>query len=217
MKKNDGFSIKKFATRLFTLRNEAGYTQEEVCKLLLERYQYETNKGMISKYENGKHEPNIYFVDIVSDLFGVSMEYLSGKTDEKYAQSSTENCCHIPIVGAIAAGSPLLATENIEGFECVQPNPRVDFCLRVKGDSMIGARILNGDLVFIRRQPDVENGEIAVVLIEDESTLKRVFKVNNSIILHAENPNYPDMVFSAKDMKNITIIGKAIFLKSEVR
>lgn len=78
MKKNDGFSIKKFATRLFTLRNEAGYTQEEVCKLLLERYQYETNKGMISKYENGKHEPNIYFVDIVSDLFGVSMEYLSG-------------------------------------------------------------------------------------------------------------------------------------------
>ena len=91
------------------------------------------------------------------------MEYLSG--GEKYAQSSTENCCHIPIVGAIAAGFPLLATENIEGFECVQPNPRVDFCLRVKGDSMIGARILNGDLVFYspttrcrkrrdRRRPD---------------------------------------------------------------
>lgn len=217
MKKRAGFSMHKFSTRLFTLRKEAGYTQEELCTLLKERYQYETNKGVISRYESGKHEPNLYFVDIVSDLFGVCMDYLSGKTDEKYAQNDAENCHSIPIVGTIAAGLPLLATENLEGFEHVPPKPRIDFCLRVKGDSMIGARILNGDLVFIRQQSGIENGEIAAVLIDNEATLKRVFKVNGSVILHAENPNYPDMVFSAKDMKNITIIGKAIFFKSEVR
>ncbi|MDD4422525.1 MAG: LexA family transcriptional regulator [Eubacteriales bacterium] len=218
MKKKPRFSMKKFSTRLYALRKESGYTQEELCERLFTKYEYKTNKGVISKYENGKHEPNLYFVDIVSDLFGVSIDYLSGKSDEKYALEGIDNCRPIPILGTIAAGFPIFAQENVEGCEYVPKHFNADFCLKVKGDSMIGARILDGNLVFVRKQCDVEHGEIAAVLIDkEEATLKRVFKVNGSIILHSENPNYPDKVFSKKDMREITIIGKALMFKSEVR
>lgn len=90
---------------------------------------------------------------------------------------------------------------------------KVDFCLRVKGDSMINARIINGDLVFIRQQSDVQNGEIAAVLVDGEdATLKRVHKGTGTVTLHAENPNYPDQVFTRRDMRQVSIIGKAVRL-----
>jgi repressor LexA len=97
-------------------------------------------------------------------------------------------------------------------------NERLDFCLKVKGNSMTGARIHDGDTVFVREQPDVENGEIAVVMIDDEeATLKRVYKINGNIILHPENPEYKDMIFSSKDKGRIKVLGKAAYFKSEVR
>ena len=91
-----------------------------------------------------------------------------------------------------------------------------DFALKCKGDSMIGARIYDGDIVFVRKQETVENGEIAVVAIEDEATLKRFYKYNDLIVLRAENPAYKDMVFSPSDHKQIRILGKAVWFQGRL-
>lgn len=83
---------------------------------------------------------------------------------------------------------------------------------------MINARIHDGDIVYIRKQPDVENGEIAAVIIDgEEATLKRVYKLNGNVILHPENPTYKDMIFSKKDFKQVRIIGKVKYVKAEVK
>ena len=121
----------------------------------------------------------------------------------------------VPIVGTIAASTPILAEENIEGYAPLQ-DKHADFALTIKGDSMIGARINDGDIVFIRKQPDVENGEIAAVLIDGEATLKRVYKKNGSLVLQAENPKYAPIVCSAKTCDECIIMGKAVTFQSDV-
>lgn len=172
----------------------------------------------ISRYTTGDMAPKIPVVQAIAERYRVNPTWLMGTEGaEKHLANSAAHK-KIPIIGVIAAGLPILAEQHIEGSEYVSESSNADFCLRVKGDSMIGARILDGDLVFVRQQPDVENGEIAVVLIDgEEATLKRVYKLNGSVILHPENPNYQDMIFSKKDMKQVAIIGKAIMFKSEVR
>jgi repressor LexA len=107
-----------------------------------------------------------------------------------------------------------LALENIIGYEYIPVNVKADFCLKVKGDSMINARINNGDIVFIRQQPDIENGEIAAVIVDgEEATLKKVYKYPGTITLRPENPNYQEMVFDKKSFKSINIIGKCVAVK----
>jgi repressor LexA len=217
MGKINNFEKSKFAIRLHDLRKEHELTLDELAKVLLDRYQYRTNKSIISKYENGVHEPNFYFIDIVSDLFDVSPDYLTGRNDNKY-RSDMPLYKEIPILGTIAAGTPILAQEDILGHEYINPYSNIDFCLKVKGDSMINARIFDGDIVFIHAQPEVETGEIAAVQINnEEATLKRVYFANGSIILRPENPMYKDIVISKKDRKEVIILGKAVMFKSEVR
>ena len=94
-----------------------------------------------------------------------------------------------------------------------------DFCLIMKGNSMNNARIMDGDIVFIRRQPEVENGEIAAVAIDDEATLKRFYRdeETGTITLVAENQACAPMVFTAENQKNVYILGKAIAFQSDVR
>lgn len=93
----------------------------------------------------------------------------------------------------------------------------VDFALRCKGNSMINARIYDGDIVFIRKQPTVQNGEIAAVCIDNEATLKRVYINNGIITLMAENPAFPPIVISQNDGESVYILGKAIAFKSDVK
>ncbi|HHW14498.1 MAG TPA: repressor LexA [Firmicutes bacterium] len=117
----------------------------------------------------------------------------------------------LPIVGVIRAGEPLLAEQNIEGYSWV-PAEEVQggeyFFLRVKGDSMIGARIHDGDLVLIRRQEDVDDGDIAAVLVNDEeATLKRVFRSDGAWFLQPENPQMRPIIVRKQDVR---IIGKAV-------
>ena len=124
----------------------------------------------------------------------------------------------VPILSTIAYGVPISAQLDIQGYEYVIPSDVSNFCLKIKGDSMINARIFDGDTVFFKNQPDVENGEIAAVQINGEAvTLKRVYKIDGNIILRPENPNYKDIIFSKKDKKDFKILGKAIFFKSEVK
>lgn len=116
----------------------------------------------------------------------------------------------IPLLGTIAAGAPLLAEENIEDYFHMDIKVKADFALRIKGDSMINAGILEGDIVFIRKQECLENGEIGAVQIEEmetEATLKRIYMDSNSITLQSENPKYPPKVFTDG---NIKILGKLV-------
>jgi repressor LexA len=172
---------------------------------------------MLSKWENCKEEP-LKFKDVVAiaDYFKVTSDYLIGLTDNKYSDENG-NMKKVPILGNIAAGVPILCQEDVKGYEYVSLKDNVDFCLIVKGDSMINARIMDGDIVCVKVQSNVENGEIAVVQIDGESaTLKRFYKHDGMIILKPENPKYKDIVFTSKDKIDIKILGKAMFIKSSI-
>lgn len=134
------------------------------------------------------------------------------------AQVPLQKMVPIPVIGATHAGLPALAVEDIESYEFVESSElssaHTYFYLRVEGDSMINARICNNDLVFIRRQEDVESGDIAVVIIDNEYTaLKRICKKQDTIILNSENPAYAPIVFSKDDTSRLRIIGKVLHVK----
>lgn len=119
----------------------------------------------------------------------------------------------LPMLGSVSCGEPVFMSEEYEFQVDTTDEIKADFALKCKGDSMIGARIYDGDIVFVRKQETVENGEIAVVAVEDEATLKRFYKYNDLIVLRAENPAYKDMVFSPSDHKQIRILGKAVWFQ----
>lgn len=126
----------------------------------------------------------------------------------------------VPRIGSIACGEPILAQENIEGEDMVPENIECDFTLRCKGNSMINAHIHDGDIVCIKEQPEVENGQIAAVLIdglETEATLKRFRRTGDTIILMPENPDYEPMVFSGEEMNRVHIVGLAVYYIAKVR
>lgn len=123
----------------------------------------------------------------------------------------------VPLLGAIACGAPILAQEHIEDYVEVPSHIPADFSLRCKGDSMINARIFNGDIVYIRQQDMVESGQIAAVLIDGEATLKRVQIHHDRIILEPANPMYDPLVFRREEMNNVRILGKAVAFTSPVR
>ncbi len=124
----------------------------------------------------------------------------------------------LPLIGTIACGTPILAEENIEDYLSVPERPHADFCLRCSGDSMVNARILDGDIVLIRKQPDVDDGQIAAVLIDDEATLKRVYhNKDGGVTLVAENPAYAPMTFTAADCVEVRILGRAVAFLSDVK
>jgi len=205
------FDKELFGKRLAELmadNNDTTYSLGEYLQL---------SNATISRYTTGGMAPKIPTVQAIAEKYGVDPAWLMGTEGTSKYPEKNQTAKKIPIVGTIAAGIPILAQENIEGYEFTPESMSADFCLRVKGDSMIGARILDGDIVYIRKQPEVENGEIAAVIIEGEATLKRVYRLNGTVLLRAENPNIPEQVYSKKDMKQVSILGKAVFFKSEVR
>ncbi len=123
----------------------------------------------------------------------------------------------IPLIGSIACGAPILAEEHIEEYIDIPKHINADFALTCKGDSMINARIFDGDVVYIRQQDTVDNGEIAAVLIDGEATLKRVQLFEDHISLEPENPQYRPLVFWGEEMNTIHILGKTVAFTSAVR
>lgn len=130
------------------------------------------------------------------------------------------NLRRVPRLGTIACGEPILAEQNIEGYDQVPDWVKCDFTLTCKGDSMINARIYDGDVVCIKAQPEVENGQIAAVLVEgefeSEATLKRFYFDGGIVQLVAENPRVPPMVFSGADAAKIRVLGLATHFVSKV-
>lgn len=123
----------------------------------------------------------------------------------------------IPLIGSIACGAPVLADEHIEDYIDIPKHIQADFALTCKGDSMINARIFDGDIVYIRQQNTVDNGQIAAVLIDGDATLKRVKILTDRIILEPENPLYDPLVYRGEEMNTVRILGKAVAFTSAVR
>ncbi|MBQ8894705.1 MAG: helix-turn-helix domain-containing protein [Clostridia bacterium] len=197
-----------FYKRLRALRQEQGLSQQGLADAL------GISKSSINMYERGEREPNFTLIAAMADHFGVDTDYLLGRS----AHKNKEDPAHrIPLLGEIACGKPIFAHEEKDQF--AEPaGIRADFCLRAKGDSMIGARIMDGDLVFIRRQPMVENGEIAAVVIDDSATLKRVhFHPEEGVLtLMAENPRYAPLIYAGEELSRIRILGKAVAFQSKL-
>lgn len=135
---------------------------------------------------------------------------LTCKALDLFAQSGDRDIFHLPLIGNIAAGRPVLAEENIEEYIAFPAGARgtkiADFALRVKGDSMIGDHILDGDIIAIRSQPDANNGDIIVALIEDEAVVKRLYRTGKSFELRSSNPAYPPI----KPDSDLAIQGKVV-------
>lgn len=184
-------------------------------------------KSTVQRYETGAiGNIKLPVLAAIANVLKVAPEYLIGKSDnktpDKQSLSSIKNIFpietrRIPLLGEIACGEPTYAVEQFEHYVECGADIQADFALQCKGDSMINARIMDGDIVFVRSQPMVENREIAAVLIDDEATLKRVYVGNNGITLVAENPVYEPIYVSAKDHKNVRILGKAVAFQSDIK
>lgn len=201
--------------KIKALREENNLTLEQVGNAV------GVGKSTVRKWENGIIA-NMRR-DKIADLAKVlhtTPAYLMGWKEEV----ELDNLFRIekrkfPLLGNIACGTPIFANEEKELYVEAGANIHADFCLKAKGDSMIGARIYDGDIVFIRKQEMVNNGEIAAVIIDDEATLKRVnyYPEKNLLILKAENSNYEDLVYTGEQLDHIIILGKAVAFQSDVR
>lgn len=194
-------------------REELGLSQDELAKRLGYR-----SRSTIAKIESGSNDiPQSKIAAFAAALETTPAQLLGLKVSSPAPRTeSIGSANRVPLLGTIAAGTPLFADEHIEEYIEVSDNIHADFCLRVQGDSMIGARIYDGDIVFIRRQSDVADGEIAAVLVDDSATLKRVYKDSHSIRLHSENPKYKPMVFTQDNCDTVMILGKAVAFQGTI-
>jgi len=205
------------ANTLKELRRKAGLTLEEVAERL------GTSKQTIHRYENGvianiPHEK----IERLAEVLGATPAELMGW--EGSGVYSYDNVMPIKkkklrMIGTISCGEPIYAEEEYGSFVTINADIDASFCLRAKGDSMVGARIYDGDLVFIREQDTVDNGEIAAVIINDEATLKRVYYYpdESKIVLSPENPKYAPFVYIKEELNSIKILGKAVAFQSVIR
>ena len=212
-----------FGSVLKKLRTQNDMTQKQLADVL------GISESTVGMYERGHREPAFEMLEIIADYFNVDMDYLTGRTDveRKYTFSPSvslpgnilpmPNMRFVPLLGTIACGEPILAAENLDGEVAMPEHVVADFALRCKGDSMIEARIYDGDIVYIRQQPTVNNGEIAAVLIGDEATLKRVYVYPDKLMLSPANHSYEPFIYVGEEITSIRILGKAVAFTSAVR
>ena len=196
-------------------------TQKELCSYL------KLNQQAYTNWKNGTSDSYKKYLPQIAEFLGVSIDYLVGNTNTPSPGATIDissilnlepipKTKKIPLLGDIACGDPILAEENLDGYIELDEGIKADFALRCKGDSMVNARILDGDIVYIRQQPMVENGQIAAVLIGNEATLKRVYIKGDTLILQPENPAYEPMVYTKDCGIDIQILGKAVAFTSAI-
>lgn len=196
-----------FAKRLKELRASRGLTQDDLAREL------NIVKSSISMYENGKRKPSFEVLEAIADYFNVNMDTLYSS-----APVFVPSLKRVPMLGYAAAGQPL---ENLDGQDTfyVETDSRyaVDFCITVRGDSMINAGINDGDIVFVKAQPEVPNGKIACVEIDNERVcIKRFYKTDTGVMLVSENPKYAPLQFSESNCSDFKILGLAVIKQSEI-
>ena len=199
--------------RIRQVRQEQDVTQQELADYI------GVSKQAVYKYENNivTNIPTDK-VDAIAKRLKVSPAYQMGWEEQPEPKKPTippgfepmPKMKKIPLIGSIACGEPITAIQNREGEIDAPENMQCDFALRCKGDSMIGAGIHDGDAVYIRIQPEVENGQIAAVRIGDEATLKRVYLHKDYIELRPENPDYESIIRRREEMNDVHIEGRAV-------
>ena len=211
-----------FAERLRSLRQEKGWSQQRLADEL------KLSKSSVNMYERGEREPGFETMESIADLFNVDMNYLYGRTDIKIADPIVRNDTHtpqkpippgfrplpemvqVPLIGTIACGTPILAEQNIKSYIGIPAAWHADFALECHGDSM-APTICDGDVVCIRSQPEVEQGQIAAVRIGEEATLKHFYRQGDVVSLIADNPAVcPPMVFAGQELEEMAIEGLAV-------
>lgn len=212
----------KIGERIKQRREELGIGQTQLAERI------GSSKQNLYKYENGiiSNIPSDKIEAIAKALY-TTPAYLMGWSDDPTPNAvripsnimPMPKMKRIPLIGTIACGQPILAVQNAEETVTVPEHVDADFSLRAKGDSMINARIFDGDIVYIKEQPIVENGEIAAVVIGEEATLKRVYYTPGSdrITLRACNPSYSDLEYEGETLSHIRILGKAIAFTGVIR
>lgn len=208
-------SENEFSARIRDLRAKHGLTLEQVAQ------QVGVGRSTVRKWETGMIE-NLRRDKIakLAAALHTTPAYLMGWDETPPLPANIlpmPQMVRKPLIGSIACGAPILAEEHIEDYVDVPANIKCDFVLTCKGDSMINARIFDGDTVYIRQQHTVDNGQIAAVLIDNEATLKRVRLFNDHIVLEPENPMYKPLVYWNEEMNNVQILGKAVAFTSTIR
>lgn len=190
------------------LREDRGMSQEA----LAQQTGY-TDRSSIAKVEKGLVSLSADKITLFAKALGTTPGWLTGWSEDLPENViSLPGAYRVPLVGTIACGKPVLAVEEADETVSVPDFVRADFALRCKGDSMINARIFDGDVVYIRAQSQVENGQIAAVRVGDEATLKRVYYIpeNQRVILRACNPMYADLDYSGDELEQIEVLGLAV-------
>lgn len=197
--------------RIPELRAEKGISMRDAARMLGMPYTTYVN------YEKGTREPNSETLIALANFYETSVDYLIGKSSSRTGKITIPpgfiplpKMKKVPLIGAIACGDPITALQNREGEADAPEDMRCDFALKCHGDSMTGAGIHDGDTVFIRIQPEVENGEIAAVRIGEEATLKRVYLHPDYIELRPENSAFESIIRRKEDMNDVQIEGKAV-------
>ncbi len=196
---------------LLNLRKKSGATQKELADYLgISRQAY-------ANYENGNREPDFQTLLKLARYFKVSVDYLLGNDTPENKKSGLR----IPVLGYVAAGIPIEAIEDIIDYEELSPDIVKDgaeyFALQIQGASM-EPKISDGDVVIVRKQPDVDSGQIAIVCVNgDHATCKKVMKQQSGILLQPLNPAYEATFYSTEDIENIpiTILGRVVELRAK--
>ncbi len=213
------------ADKIKQRRLELNMSQDELARKLGYK-----SRSTVNKIEAGINDITQTKIMAFAKALDTTPAYLMGWEDEennneedtidltKYGIKPVKTQ-KIPLLGNIACGIASYADEEFEGYIEASSSIHADFCLRANGDSMIGARILNGDVVFIQKTDMVQDGEIAAVIIDDNATLKRVYydRANNIIRLVAENPHIPTQIYQGEQLNQIHILGKAVAFQSDVK
>ncbi|WP_231038683.1 transcriptional repressor LexA [Pectinatus haikarae] len=216
MEENDNLR-QNFKNNLNRIFDSKETTQRELAEYM------GVSAATVNDWLKGKKLPRMDKFDKLCTYFNIKRtDLLSIKLSNQPTIPSASNIrpielTKLPIIGKIAAGKPILAQESIEGYANMADGIHADFCLQVQGDSMINARIYNGDIVFIKQQPEVEDGEIAAVLIDDSATLKRFYHNNSTVTLMPENPKYKPIICTKDNCTEFKILGKAVAFQSMVR
>ena len=216
------------ATRLKRLLAERGLKQVDIIEKaepFCKKYGIKLTKSDLSQYVSGKVAPGQDKLSIIGMTLDVSEAWLMGydvpmKRGDSHKMSDDSvppgfeplpEMESVPLVGRIACGQPITAEENLEGYVSIPAAWHATFTLKCCGDSM-EPRINDGDLVAIRKDVQVENGQIAAVRIGDEATLKHLYFHEDYIELRPENPVYSSIIRRKEEMNDVTIEGKAVGL-----
>ena len=177
----------------------------------------------VAKWENNATEPRPQDLVTLASMYNVTVDYLLGRELQPDAGMRTlmrdgSPYKTLPVLSSVACGEPIYAEDNYEDYILQNMEINADFCVIAKGDSMINARIHDGDIVFVHKQDMVTNGEIAVVAIDDTATIKRVFysAKDAKLVLMPENPNHAPLVYVREELNHARILGKVVSFFSRI-